>query len=151
MYPAFQVVISTCGAAGSLLNMMYATDGQHTKYRGDLLPFDVVIIDEASQGSEAEVIDSLIPSITHKLVILTWFQTDHCPSQPMPAWWAHGSLGRSKPIRTHHQISYSQVTFEIYPLSKPLAWSSLWNSLKGCAGLKACCRCKSDFFAHRCT
>jgi superfamily I DNA and/or RNA helicase len=35
---------------------MYDTDGQHTKYRGDLLPFDVVIIDEASQGSEAEVL-----------------------------------------------------------------------------------------------
>ena len=38
------------------MNMVYATDGQNMKYRGDLLPFDVVFIDEASQGSEAEVI-----------------------------------------------------------------------------------------------
>ncbi len=52
------MVVSTCGAAGSLLNMRYTMDGQCINSVGELL-FDVVIIDEASQGSEAEVISCI--------------------------------------------------------------------------------------------
>lgn len=56
----FQIVVSTSGTAGTLLNMRYTSrkgirNLKHLRDDSMDVSFDVVIIDEASQGSEAEV------------------------------------------------------------------------------------------------